>query len=295
MAGVEKLLINGLQSIPKATQKAANTLQETISLKAGSELTNALDCLATTNSILIKNNLMPNIKDVSLLNGEKTKVNIHITDKTGMERILPFLFDSDNSNVLPMQGHFCGNPIQEAYISGKNIRIAPFLRDMQYNNGEFSQEAIEIMEEIGISKNKLLQIINENLTQQEKALQEMQPSAKDCILYRYLDLTFDDEKFKKFKKLLSDLQIGDETILDWSPMYAAGDPNFLTDVTINMPLEEHTIFRILTPKGSKLVHGGVEDVAKEMIFPSKSKFKLLAKHNYQGLNLWDFKYIPPNI
>ncbi len=195
-----------MQSIPKATQKVANTLQETVSSKVGSELTSALDCLATTNSILVKNNSIPNIKDVSLLNGEKTKANIHIMDKTGIERILPFLFDSDKSSVLPIQGHFCGNPIQETFIYGKNIRIAPFLRDMQYNNGELSQEAIEILEEAGISKNKLLQMINENLAQQKEALQKMQPSTKDCILYRHLDLTFDDEKVESHLKNIQYLE-----------------------------------------------------------------------------------------
>ena len=92
-------------------------------------------------------------------------------------------------------------------------------------------------------------------------------------------------------KLLSSLKVGDKTVLDWSPVHAAGDPKFLSQMSRILPLENHTIFRIKTPKGSKLIHGGAENLTKEMIFPSKAEFKLLDRNKYDSVDLWDFEYV----
>ena len=295
MARIEKIAANGINIASSAIQKSDNKLQKVKFEGDANKLTDALNGLASSNSILIKKDSLLGVNDIALLKGDKTKINIYSADKSDNIRRIPFYFDADNSKAIPEQGYMCSNPIQEAYLYKRTDKgrynLAMFLRDMQYNNGKLSKRAIKAIKELGLDENELLQKINDNLTTQKKALEKLQPSTDDCILYRFLNLNYERKNLDDFIKLLSSLKVGDKTVLDWSPVHAAGDPKFLSQMSRILPLENHTIFRIKTPKGSKLIHGGADNLTKEMIFPSKAEFKLLDRNKFDSVDLWDFEYV----
>ena len=296
MARIEKLVTNGLQVAQSAIQKSGSTLSTAKKpIEAGSEkLTGALNGLASTNSALIKNPLS-NIKDLSLLNGEKTKIDIHCLDKARNKQKFQFLFDADNSSVIPLQGHKSGlgvlcpeipdYPVQEAWY-----KLRYFLRDLQYNGGKFSEDAKSVLQELGIKEDDIMTRIANNLSKQENFISNLKPSKDDCILYRIMNVQCANDKFKE---LLYSLNPG-EKFIDFAPIHATGDPRYMSQMSEYFPVEKQDIFRIRTPKGSKLVSGKpVEDGITEVIFPSKSVFKFLGRNNFDGMNLWDFAYTLP--
>ncbi len=297
MSGIEKIVNNCTQLASQAIQKTGSIIQSgTKPIEAGSEkLARTLDGIATTNTALIKKKSALDIKDFSLLNGDKTKIFIHSKDKAGNTNKIPFLFDIDNSGAIPIQGHKSGlgvrcpeisdYPIQEAWY-----KLSYFLRDLQYNGGKFSDEVKSLLDGLGIKEEEMMARIAENLKKQNKLVSNLKPSEGECILYRFISSI--PENFKNF---LDGLNPGDTKIMDYAPIHTTGDVKFVEQMSECFPNEVTNMIRIKTPKGSKLISGKpVEDGGTEVIFPSKSVFKFLGKQISDGLNLWDFEYILPN-
>ncbi len=98
MAGIEKLVTNGLQVAQSAIQKSGGVLSAaTKPIEAGSEkLTNALDGLAASNSALIKKSSIPELVDetIELLNGcTKKPLNQDLSNLSPKNMVLVHMTD----------------------------------------------------------------------------------------------------------------------------------------------------------------------------------------------------------
>ena len=107
MAGVEKLITNGIQTASHVIQKIGNATSGVTKEMGTEKLTKTLDGIAATNSALIKNSLS-DTRDFSLLSGKRIRTVFCIKDKTGNTKKIPSFFDADNSKAIPLQGHKSG-------------------------------------------------------------------------------------------------------------------------------------------------------------------------------------------
>ena len=165
MAGIEKLITNGTQTASHVIQKIGNATSGVTKEMGTEKLTKTLDGIAATNSALIKNSL----------SDTRVRTVFCIMDKTGNTKKIPSFFDADNSKAIPLQGHKSGlglacpeipdYPIQEAWY-----KLRLFLRDLQHNNGTFSDETKNLLCDLDIKEDDIMKRIADNLEKQKQYL-----------------------------------------------------------------------------------------------------------------------------
>ncbi len=276
MAGIEKLITNGIQTTSHAIRKADNVASRTTKEMGAEKLTGTLDNLAANNSILIQKSDQSALKTLS---GEGMILYNRIKEVLDANEI------QYNPRELVQKIRFYSN--SKIRYKGYNLEN---IAEGKFSDGTY------------VSCHRYCDTLNQKLrkgqhggiiqTLVDKGFETVEATNKEMVVYRKVASSSCDEAGYGFMKRLLKLNHG-ESFIDTGYSYSSFDIDLACACrAIGGNDELSATIVIKVPKGAKVSQ--MPDVAQaECIFPRNAEFKVIKPYDKETQQIM-VEYILPD-